>query len=543
MTFNSHERKRQSPSSSSDTAKGRTVSTDQPKRRQLWKGNLLFSGFMIAIIMIYSFWQVQYAKRKFIEHTLEDVQLLARVIDLNARNAVLSRSVIEDVLEIFLSNTGNFIRYLNSIEPLSDSELTNLAVENGLYGIRIVTGSKSYIEGPPGWLKDIDCPCNVCVHKKSQVLKHIPEKYMYLVTVPGYQSYECVIVGLSAGKIEEMANQLGLMHLLNNLSGLAGISYATLESNYTKNIFDSSSRVVLLEFGDRKIAQTRITLNDQNIVLGLDAESLFENIRHVWQGFLFFSIIVTFVGMLLSWISYHYQCMHLEHVKALERRLAAEREDAVIGRASAVIAHEIRNPLNAVSMGLQRLKLEADALKYEHGELVDCILHSIQRTNVIVSNLQRYAGPIVPKMETVYWKEIISGILQLYSQAIEKHAIVIRTEQTSFPVLVGDRNLLEHAFENIVKNAIEAQTQGGYIAIQCHTSDKSVTIEIENAGFHFSEEHTQDIISPYFTTKTNGSGLGLSIAKRIVLSHDGTFSLSVPKQGCLRTTITFPLRS
>ena len=117
-------------------------------------------------------------------------------------------------------------------------------------------------------------------------------------------------------------------------------------------------------------------------------------------------------------ILYRYQSNHLNEVKEFERRLSAERENASLGRAAAAIAHEIRNPLNTLGMGLQRLQLEGSEIAADHQRLIHLMLAAVGRANSSVQGLLKYARPRKPEKKPVRLDLIADNILQFYDSGV-----------------------------------------------------------------------------------------------------------------------------
>lgn len=117
-------------------------------RVPLWITNTGVFGILIAVVLVYFFWQATRAKQAFLYHVNEHAQLVAGVTQLNVRNAFFSQEVTEEILQSFLSNSARFVDYLDGIEPFTEEELTAFAVETNLAGIRIYRSEVNYVEGP-----------------------------------------------------------------------------------------------------------------------------------------------------------------------------------------------------------------------------------------------------------------------------------------------------------------------------------------------------------------------------------------------------------
>ena len=169
--------------------------------------------------------------------------MLAGMISLNADNSILSQEIIEEIMVTFLGNSARFVEYLDSIEPFSSDELTSFAEESGLAGICIVRNDGNFVEGPPGWFP----PKNICQSKKF-VIHHLKDNNNFYLTIPGKDYAQCIHVGLAGKRINELKDQVDLNHLLDMLSGQAGIRYVRIESDSLKQkSLKSGTKVKIIE--------------------------------------------------------------------------------------------------------------------------------------------------------------------------------------------------------------------------------------------------------------------------------------------------------
>jgi two-component system, NtrC family, sensor histidine kinase HydH len=227
--------------------------------------------------------------------------------------------------------------------------------------------------------------------------------------------------------------------------------------------------------------------------------------------------------------------------RAYERQLSKEREDAALGRAAATIAHEVRNPLNALGMGLQRLQFEAHELAPEHHVLITLMLDSVDRANGIISGLLRYARPQKPVMKLMRLDLLAEDILSLYLHSCQERGIRVTRFFECHESIWGDRSLLSQVMENLIRNAIEAQPRGGILELEVKRLEHEVALVFRNHGFLLPSGEIDRIFEPYFTTKAQGTGLGLSIARGIVEAHGAKIEANVTGSGIIELTLYFPL--
>lgn len=499
-----------------------------------WKGSLILFGLLILLVLAYFFWQEHQLRHVFLSHSLENSRMLTSVIERNARSALLAQETVEKIIGIFLGNTARFVDYLDTIEAFSSSELSAFAAESGLSGIRIVHEKGEITEGPIGWLGSEEISCL----SRPHILHHLPESHLFLMVWHGTEKRGCVIVGFAAAHIETLHEQIGLARLLETLSVLPDIQYLLLENS--EEIQDSP-RVFLKEYKGMQVAETRMPFGSEMLVLGMDTRHFLARYDQMRNEFFFFSMILAFMGLFFSWLFHRSQSLYLNRIRDVEREMAKEREDASLGRAAASIAHEIRNPLNAISMGLQRIQIEAEDLPEEYRILVADMLHAVARTNGIVSDIRRYADPPAPVRESVFFEPIISRIMGLYRQKCTEQGIKTEIDCSGDQKIAGDPRMLEQILENLIRNAVEAQPNGGFLRIAVNREDAYAVLSAENSGFTLNPKSPEQILEPCFTTKTRGTGLGLSIVDKIVRAHKGRIQLEVPKSGVLKIKVFLPL--
>ena len=511
----------------------------------VWRVSLLLFGLLIAIVLTYFYWQVRQLQQTFLTHSMEHSRMLANVIEQNARTAVLSQQAVEKIVQIFLGNTARFVAYLEAVEPFSSDELAEFAHESGLSGIRIVRTDGTVTQGP----ENEDIPATVNCRGGAGVFTRFPEKNLFVAATPmlDRKGKGCVVTALESALIGQLNEEISLNRLLGSLTGMAGIRYVRVEKkNAHPPASDEAgqtgpSRIRLIERDGETIAETRIPFGNEVLVAGLDTRHFLTRTRQIWMEFFFFAGVLTVLGTSFSWILHRFQTRYLRHIQAVEREMADHREDAALGRAAAAIAHEIRNPLNAIGMGLQRLQIEANELTDEYRDLIATLLQAVKRTNVIVSDIRKYARPAAPALETVFPSAIVGDIIELYRPKCADQSIEVIADLSNTCEIPADPQMMTQMVENLVKNAVEAQPDGGYLKISLDRRNGHGILSFENKGFNLSPAEAERIMAPYFTTKARGTGLGLSIVQKIVNVHNGRLVLAVPEAGVLRVDVWLPL--
>ncbi len=503
----------------------------------LWLANLMVFALLFSVVTGYFFWQTRQARNQFFANVRENAVMVAEVIQLSAHGSVLSKRAAEQILETFLGNTTRFIDYLDRVEPFTSNELAAFAEEAGLVGIRIQGPGKRTVEGPPGWLS---APFSGCGKKPE--LQYAKDKRLYLFSLPTETPPGCVTAGITDKQIRIMQENLGLENVIRTISELPRMRYVRMETpELPHQRRDAAPAVKIIAHGSSQIAEARVPMDDQIIAVALDAEYLARLVNRIWRNFFLFSGALAILGAFLSFILYRYQARHLAQVKAYERHLFAERENASLGRAAAAIAHEIRNPLNTLGMGLQRLQFEGKEITPEHQRLIQPMLDAVNRANHSVQSLLKYARPQKPSRKPVRLDFLVDDILQLYKQRCENQRITVTRDVRFKDSVSVDPELLGQVLENLIKNAVEAQPDGGMIQVAVEKKDAEASVSVKNKGFPLKPEEANRILDPYFTTKTDGTGLGLTISRKIVEAHKGRMSVGVPESATVEITVFLPL--
>ncbi len=202
---------------------------------------------------------------------------------------------------------------------------------------------------------------------------------------------------------------------------------------------------------------------------------------------------------------------------------------------AAGVAHEIGNPLNALSLNLQLLKRS----HADDPEIEECI-RQVDRLGNILKGFLQALRPSKPNLAPGYVAEPVKGCLALMKQQLEQRSISVTLDlHGAIPPVAIDKEQMEQVFFNLVKNAMEAIRDGGAIDIDISSDDNDVIVRLADDGLGMEPEQVAHLFEPYRTTKSHGTGLGLMITARIVRDHGGDIAVeSRPGEG---TTFTIRL--
>jgi signal transduction histidine kinase len=200
-----------------------------------------------------------------------------------------------------------------------------------------------------------------------------------------------------------------------------------------------------------------------------------------------------------------------------------------LGLLTAGLAHEIRNPLVAIRTFTQLLPERYDDAEFRKG-FQGLALKEVDRICGLITDLLSFARPSRPNVAAENVNDVVEGIARiLETEAKDKDVEITRNLAENLPAVWIDREQMKQVFMNLVLNAIQAMREGGaiYITTRLHSKDQTgepgqfVQIEIRDTGVGIPEENLEHIFDPFFTSKDEGSGLGLSISHQIVQEHAG----------------------
>jgi signal transduction histidine kinase len=233
---------------------------------------------------------------------------------------------------------------------------------------------------------------------------------------------------------------------------------------------------------------------------------------------------LTSVANTLAGIIQHSRTEHeKEHLQA---QLAQSEKLAALGRFTANVAHEIRNPLTAVGGFARRLdKSIAEGTKEK--DYAGFIITEVNRLEGILKNVLTFSRDATPQMEECDISETIDRVLKMNEEICREKSISIQKSYNDVPLILIDNAQLHEAVENLVLNAVDAMEEGGVLTVslgkELHEGGLYIYLKIKDSGVGISPDKLSLIFEPFFTTKVaeKGTGLGLPITKKILEDHGG----------------------
>jgi signal transduction histidine kinase len=245
---------------------------------------------------------------------------------------------------------------------------------------------------------------------------------------------------------------------------------------------------------------------------------------------------------------------NLEYLSQVQTTIRYSRKLAALGRLSAGVAHEVKNPLNAMMIHLELLRQQfatmARGAERSRGggagvaaadepsqtaalQHVDVIAGEIRRLDEVVQGFLKFSRPEDLKLQPVQLSSLLHEIVPIVKPEADRAGVTLSVECQDAPDVNCDPAMLKQAFLNLALNACQAMPNGGTLRIRCErVRGRRVAITFSDDGVGISREDLQRIFNLYFTTKASGTGIGLSMVYRTVQMHDGEIEVqSTPGVG------------
>ena len=478
---------------------------------------------------------------------------------------------IQDSMVMELLQLAQRIDYERGTRDLNDEDMISLASREGLWNVALfddrgrVTFRKRSV--PKAVLKSISAMVkggeDLKIHVFDPLGKRDPVRFLalrckgekkgFLALVLDSESFhfwklrtavemavdavgppsnvDCFFIGDRAGRT---LFQTGICPGPSN--GEDGVSHVFKEGDGVSNervVWEGRKQLLMiakLSFGDEASGVARLRLKTDSLDRTIGKE-------RGW-GILAMGFMV-FMAVLSMWFLYRNQNRHLARMQQMERSLHQAERLSAMGRLAAGVAHEIRNPLNAISMACQRLK--KDNLE----QLSTVIRSEIERLNGIIEEFLGLSRGRQLKLENGDLMDLVGQVVLIMGEEGRSRDVAVKIIGTESSLMIlMDGNKIKQALVNILKNAVESIRGPGTVTIGVAWKGKEAAIiTVSDTGTGLAEGDAEKIFNPDFTTKEQGLGLGLALAHEIVQAHGGeirvrsasgigtTFEIRLPVKG------------
>jgi signal transduction histidine kinase len=213
----------------------------------------------------------------------------------------------------------------------------------------------------------------------------------------------------------------------------------------------------------------------------------------------------------------------LESVEEIESELELSRRMAAIGRLTAGVGHEVKNPINAIVVHLELLKNKLGSDHPPATRHLDVIEAEIHRLDRVVQTLVDFSRPVELQLHEQDLRTVIGDILALAADELSTRNVTLESRLPSNPLIANvDADLLKQAALNVIQNGAQAMPEGGTLRVVLEEDRKMAVLRIADQGPGIPEDIRSKIFDLYFTTKSGGSGIGLAMTYRILQLHHGS---------------------
>ena len=563
--------------------------------------HFLASGLLLLVLAsLYVFFEAQRLRQEFLHQTEDKGAALAQAMEASVRNAIVGNALLEDLIEQRLLDNARLIDQLLFSRRVDQALLEEISTMNRLQKIDLLdreghpldlsalpaTGArKTEGEELPQhhqqmisymWGKRWRLPGEKAGNKTTDLPPRITRSEFWkgsaIGIAVGARSFPGIIaIHANADYVLHFEKEIGVQRQIQELGRESETEFvAFLDSNLNVVAHTDPARIgqqekeplVLRARGDRQLLSQivessggkrylevvkPVVVDESNLgflKIGVALGSMELAWRNSLHAVVILGLAVVAAGILGMAAIFHNQHLHQQEVKALEIEVLQRERLSALGNMAATVAHEVRNPLNSISIGLQRLKAEFRPTddQEQYSRLTELMLGEVHRLNAIVEQFLSLARPVEIKPEALRVQDMLQEIATLVGDEAHQANVRIRViAPPSLPALEADREYLRQTLLNLVLNGVQAMPAGGTLTLEAAKSNGNILIWVTDTGTGIAPENRTQIFEPYFTTKPKGSGLGLAITRRIVEAHRGAITVSSEVgEGC-RFQITLPI--
>ena len=526
-----------------------------------------------AIVLIQHF-------EKNIQETLTSLQLVESPQERHLLSPPVSGFFfgLEESIAEYLVDTAHRVDQFDKEKPLDSSDFQSLIDHYLITSIEIYDSKGNLLRSWPSPIPSIERRAllrDLIEKKRSMVIdlfgKPLSDDHWFSIAIWRKTNPGIIALHLNGEKIKRLFRQFAIQRAISDINLREGILYISVqdaqfnilahtdptftgkrdEDSFLKSSLQSNqplSRLLKSKKEEEVFEVVKsFSLKDKPtglIRIGYSSKEIHPLLSQVKKNValsIFFFLILGISAITLIWVN---QNRHLRKVKEMEDRIQLAERLSSLGHLAAGVAHEIRNPLNAIGMGLQRLKREflprEESKKEEYLSFAELIFKEIRRLNEIIEQFLTLSRPFALNLKSSSLQELLKNLVTLLQEEVSSQGIRIQAETNSdLPLVKMDNEKLTQAFMNIMKNGMQAMEQGGILRVETQSFKDRVEVSVSDSGSGIPPEQMEKIFNYYYTTKEKGVGLGLPIAHRIIEAHGG--QLKVESQVGFGTKVTIIL--
>ncbi len=575
---------------------------DKSKKERIFSPLYLaiFSGIILTVLIVNGMLEISRTKNGFYRLLEREALALIQHFEKNIQDTISSLESIEresgrlqsiaSTSEIFLGIEESLAEYLLDVihrvdrvdgeKPMGPSELQAFVEQFLISSIEIYDDRGNLLRGWPqtslsskrgSLLKEI------ITRNRSTVIdlfdKPLLEDHWFSIGIRRKTAPGIILLSLNGEQVKILLRQLLIQRAISDVSlreGILFISIQDINLNYLahtnpyyigkkeddpflKDSFKNKKKLSRLyrPKGNEEVFEVvkSIYLKDKPICLiriGYSPDEINRLLDQVKKNValsIFFLLLLGLLGTILVWVN---QNRHLRRMKEMEDRIRRAERLSSLGHLAAGVAHEIRNPLNAMGLGLQRLKKEFipddQSKREEYISFTEVILKETRRINDIIEQFLNLARPFELRLRDASLSDLLNHLITLFHEEASSRGIDIKLKLNSeIPPIKMDYEKLMQSFINIIKNGIEAMEKGGVLQIEAQSFKDYLEVTFSDSGSGISQDQMEKIFNYYYTTKEKGVGLGLPISHRIIEAHGGEMKIESKSGYGTKVTVRLPI--
>jgi signal transduction histidine kinase len=486
---------------------------------------------------------------------------------------------LEDSIAEYLLEAIHRVDQLEREKPLSPSDLQSLIDQYQIASIEIYDTRGKTLKGWPSpfTFTEKKLLLHELIEKKHPVAidlfgKSLSKEQWFSMAIWRRTNSGIIGLYLNGEQMKRLLHQFGIQRAISDIGLREGILYTSIqdislntlahtgqtfivkreEDPFLKNALQGSqvlSRHYQATQGEEIFEVVKsFSLKDQTMGLirigysPKEIQPVLSQIKKYVALSVFIFLVLGISATTLIWVN---QNRHLKKLKEMEDRIQLAERLSSLGHLAAGVAHEIRDPLNAMGMGLQRLKREflprEDSKKEEYLSFLELILREIRRVNEIIEQFLTLSRPFQLNLVESSLQDLLNRLITLFQEEASSLGITLQAEISSLlPLIKMDPERLTQALINIMKNGMQAMEKGGILRIETRPLKEGVEIIISDSGIGIPPEQMEKIFNYYYTTKEKGVGLGLPIAHRIIEAHEGQLRIESRMGFGTKVIVTLP---
>jgi signal transduction histidine kinase len=564
----------------------------------------ILSGIILIILIMNGFLEVNRTKKGFYLLLEREAIVLLQHFEKNVQETLLSLNAmestpkshpnpslssfffgLEESIAEYLLEAANRVDQLDEEEPLTPSDLQSITDRYSFSSIEIYDPDGRLMKGWPPKSPSIERKpfLRELIEKKRSIVIHLYGKFnpgksedqIFSIAILRKITPGMIGLYLNGEQIKRLFHLFALQRAISDINLREGILFISVqdvsfnvlahtdpsfigkkeEDPFLKNTYQYNhpfNRLYPSQKGEEvfEVAKS-FSLGNQTmglIRIGFSSKEIHPILHQIKKNVVLSILFFLILGISAIALIWENQNRHLRKMKEMEDRIQLAERLSSLGQLAAGVAHEIRNPLNAIGMGLQRLKREFlpqdESKREEYLSFTDVISNEIRRVNEIIEQFLALSRPFQLNLRISSLQDLLKNLITLFQEEASSQGITLQAEiDSNLPPIKMDPERLTQAFINIMKNGMQAMDRKGSLRVKAYCFKDRVEVAFSDSGSGIPPEQMEKIFNYYYTTKEKGVGLGLPIAHRIIEAHGGQLKVDSQVGVGTKVTVLLPVTS